>query len=53
MHLTQWEKIALVSDVNWILTATKVFGFLMPCPIKIFSNNELSEAEEWIKKELI
>ncbi len=51
MHLTQWEKIALVSNINWIITATKLLGFLMPCPIKVFPNKQLSDAQEWIKGE--
>ena len=48
-HITAWEKIALVSDVNWICGTAKCFGFVMPGHVKAFSNNQLSEAKEWIK----
>ena len=48
-HITAWEKIAVVSDANWIRVATKFFGFIMPGHVKVFSNNQLSEAKEWIK----
>ncbi len=48
-HLTAWGKIAVVSDNKWILGATKIFGFIWPCPVKVFDNNHLVEANEWIK----
>jgi hypothetical protein len=48
-HITSWEKIAVVSDVDWIRNATKFFGFVMPGHVKLFSNSQLSEAMEWIK----
>ena len=47
-HITAWEKIAVVSDVDWIRGATKFFGFAMPGHVKVFSNNQLSDpAMKW------
>lgn len=48
-HLRAWEKIAVVTDHNWIANATRMFAFVMPCPVKVFSNSELAEAEAWIE----
>jgi hypothetical protein len=48
-HFTDFEKIAFVSDVDWINHMVSAFGFMMPCPVKVFSGNRLSEAEQWIK----
>jgi hypothetical protein len=48
-HLTAWEKIAVVSDNQWMVGATKVFGFIMPCPVKVFAGNQLENAIEWLK----
>lgn len=48
MHITAWEKIAVVSDVEWIRGATKFFGFAIPCQVKVFSNDQLPDAKEWI-----
>ena len=48
-HLTAWEKIAVVSDNQWVLGLTKVFGFIMPCPVKVFNGNQLADANEWVK----
>ena len=47
-HLTAYEKVAVVSDANWITGAAKFFAFIIPCPVKIFSFDKLSEAKEWI-----
>lgn len=47
-HWTAWEKVAVVTDVDWIAGATRLFGFAMPCPVKVFSNNEIDEATHWI-----
>ncbi len=47
-RLKAWEKIAVVTDVDWIGGAVAVFGFAMPCPVKVFSNRQYAEAVAWI-----
>jgi hypothetical protein len=47
-HLAGWERIALVSDVEWIRVVLKAFGLLMPGHVRIFHNAELAEATRWI-----
>jgi hypothetical protein len=47
-HLTAFEKMAVVSNVPWLVQATRFFGFLIPCPVKLFSSDNLREAEAWI-----
>ncbi len=49
-HLTAYEKIAVVSDVGWVVNAMKFFSFIMPCPVKTFGNDELQEAKSWISE---
>jgi len=49
-HLTSWERIALVTDVEWIRAMAKVFGFMMHCHFKIYHNDQLAEAEAWIRE---
>jgi hypothetical protein len=55
-HITEWEKIAIVTDVNWIQQAGKIFGFAIetmsvPGDVKIFHNSELEDAIKWICEE--
>ncbi len=49
-HMTAFEKVAVVSDVGWIVNATKFFSFMMPCPVKVFGNEQLDEAKSWISQ---
>lgn len=47
-HLTAFEKIAVVTDVTWVIEAVKVFGFFIPCPVKVFGNDRLADAKAWV-----
>lgn len=47
-HLLRWERIAVVTDVEWIRHTMKLFAFLVPCEMKIFSTDEVAQAREWI-----
>lgn len=49
-HLTSWERIAVVTDVGWIRTAVKAFGFVMPGHVRVFSNIELPESRRWLSE---
>ena len=49
-HLTAWERIAIVTDVDWIRSSVKIFGFALPGKIKIFDNNELASAIDWLSE---
>lgn len=49
-HLTAWERVALVTDIGWIRTAIKAFGFVMPGRIRIFGNSELADALKWMRE---
>ena len=47
-HLTQWERIAMVSDVDWIKHAVKAFAFLFHGTLKLFPLAEAEAARKWI-----
>lgn len=47
-HLSRWERIAIVTDVDWIRHTMKVFGFLIPGELKVFPSSETSQARDWI-----
>jgi hypothetical protein len=48
MHLQHWERVAVVTDVDWIKTAMRVFGFLMPGAVKVFPLAEAAAARDWV-----
>jgi len=47
-HLTRWERIAVVTDVDWIRQTMQLFSFLMPAQTKAFRRSEAAQARAWI-----
>lgn len=47
-HFSGWDRVALVTDVEWIRAAMKVFGFAMPGTLKVFHDAELADARRWV-----
>lgn len=48
-HLSQCKRVALVTDVPWLQTASRFFAPLMPCPFHVFELAARQEAERWIQ----
>ena len=49
-HLTHFEKIAVVTDVEWVIRLVKAAGFLIPGEVRCFANSDLSAAQAWISQ---
>jgi len=49
-HMFEFEKVTVVSDIHWMNDSVKLFRFLMPMPVKIFSNDELDKAKAWVSE---
>jgi SpoIIAA-like len=47
-HLTRWEKIAVVADVEWIKNTIRLFAFMMPAAVKTFPTTDAKAAQDWI-----
>jgi SpoIIAA-like len=47
--LRLFDGLAVVTDVVWIRESTRLIGFVMPCPVRVFGNSELSGAVEWLR----
>jgi len=47
-HLTRWERIALVSDVEWIKQMMRLFSFMLPGAMKVFPLSEAAKAKAWV-----
>lgn len=47
-HLTAFERVAVVTDVDWMEKTVKAFGFAMPGEVRVFDEDELQAAREWI-----
>ena len=47
-HLNRWERVAVVTDVQWITHAISLFGFLLPGAIKVFATTDADQARAWV-----
>ena len=47
-HWMSWEKIALVTDVNWLRKTFNCIRFLIPGDVKLFGTDNFDAAREWI-----
>jgi hypothetical protein len=47
-HLTQWKKMAIVSDQKAVEDFTDVFSYVTPGEAKGFALEELDEAISWV-----
>lgn len=47
-HRLRWERIAVVTDVDWIRHTIRAFAFMVPASVRLFSLNDEAQAREWI-----
>ena len=47
-NLKGWERLAIVSDVDWLENAVRAFGWLMPGEVKVFESDEVRDAKQWL-----
>jgi hypothetical protein len=45
--LRRWEKIAVVTDRDWVTHAVKAFGWMIPGQVRVFAVGELEDAKAW------
>src|SRR6476659_6146226 len=46
-HRTQWERLAVVTDKDWMRHAIAAFGWLSPGELRGFEPSELEHAKAW------
>ena len=49
-HLKGWERIAVVTDEDWLENSIKAFGWMMPGEVKVFDDDEIEEATAWLTR---
>ncbi len=49
-HLNAFERVAVVTDVDWVEKLIKGFGFLIPGEVRVFEDDELDQARRWISE---
>lgn len=47
-HMRAFERVALVTDVDWIKNATHAFAWLIPGDVRSFGNDQFGDAVSWL-----
>jgi hypothetical protein len=47
-HVTKWEKVAVVTDQEWLRHSVSIFGYLIPGQIKAYPTAAEADARAWI-----
>jgi SpoIIAA-like len=47
-HLRDFQKIAVVTDADWLRHAVEMFAPFVPCPVRVFPVNEAAAAKTWV-----
>jgi hypothetical protein len=47
-HYSSWEKVAVVSEKDWLRHSVDILGYLIPGEVKAFSSEEEGEARAWV-----
>jgi hypothetical protein len=46
-HLTKWKRIALVTDLDWMITVASLFGWMTPGQLRRFPLADRDRAIAW------
>lgn len=49
-HFTDFDRIAVVTNVNWITRTVKAFSFVVPGDVRVFANEEIDTARQWVSE---
>lgn len=48
LHLTDFERIAIVTDSDRVRGTVRAFGFVVPGELRVFSSDRREEAYAWV-----
>jgi hypothetical protein len=47
-HHSEWKRSAIVTDIDWMARATRLFAWMIPGEARVFAVNELEQAKAWV-----
>ena len=47
-HHSAWKRSAIVTDVEWVAKAFKLFAWMTPGEVEVFDLDQLEEAKGWV-----
>ena len=49
-HRSSWQRMALVTDKDWVRQGASAFGWLAPGELRLFEVSERDEAHTWLEE---
>lgn len=47
-HFTRWERVAVITDIEWISAAVKMFSVFLPGTMRVYAAADAAKARLWI-----
>jgi hypothetical protein len=47
-HRSSWERVAIVTDAEWLRRAVELLGWLAPGQIRVFPLSDVDAAKAWL-----
>jgi hypothetical protein len=47
-HHDAWERSAIVTDIEWMARATRMFAWMIPGEVRVLALAELEQAKAWV-----
>lgn len=47
-HRDTWERVAIVTDIDWLRRGFALFSWMVPGEMRLFSESELEQAKAWL-----
>jgi hypothetical protein len=49
-HRDAWERIAVVTDLDWLWRAFELFSWMVPGEMRLFRESEFEDAVAWLSR---
>ena len=47
-HRDAWERVAVVTDLDWLRRSFALFSWMVPGEMRLFGESELEQAKTWL-----
>ena len=47
-HRDAWERVAVVTDLDWLWRAFELFSWMVPGEMRLFHESEFEQAKRWL-----
>jgi hypothetical protein len=47
-HRDAWERVAVVTDIDWLWRAFELFSWMVPGEMRLFRESEIERAKAWL-----